>query len=173
LIVLTYDHQANLLLENKIMTLLNRCVWILIASLCLLSPLTFVSASNGPQREATRSSPNDVLRSAQTIFIRSKSVYFKASTLENSLLQQDEFQQWGLVITRDESDADLIIEVGRKAFTTSFIYSVIDPRNKRVVASGRVNSIGGTVEGKITASFMKKMRSVRQPPVSNQAKQPG
>ena len=155
------------------MILLNRCVWILIASFCLLAPLTLVRAGNYPQRETTRSSPNDALRSAQTIFIRSKSVYFKASTLENSLLQQDEFQQWGLVITRDENDADLIIEVGRKVFTTSFIYSVIDPRNKRVLASGRVNSIGGTVEGKITSSFMKKLRSVRQTPVSNQPKQPG
>jgi hypothetical protein len=89
------------------------------------------------------------------------------------LLQQEEFQQWGLVITREESDADLIIEVGRKVFTTSFIYSVIDPKNKRVVASGRVNSIGGTVEGKITSSFMKKLRSVRATPVSSPAKQPG
>lgn len=147
------------------MILLNRCAWILVASFCLLSPVTLVSARNYPQSEASRPSPNDVLRSAQTIFIRSKSVYFKPSTLENSLLQQDEFQQWGIAITREESDADLIIEVGRKAFTTSFIYSVIDPRHKRVVASGRVNSIGGTVEGKITDSFMKKMRSVRQPSV--------
>jgi len=129
-----------------------------------------VSARNGPQGEATHPSPNEVLRSAQTIFIRSKSAYFKPSTLENSLLQQDEFQQWGIVITRDESDADLIIEVGRKLFTTSFIFSVIDPRHKRVVASGRVNSIGGTVEGKITDSFMKKMRSARQLAPSNQAK---
>lgn len=154
------------------MSLVNRCVWILTASSLLLSSLASVSARSSSQSEATRPSPNDVLRSAQTIFIRSKSVYFKASTLENSLLQQDEFQQWRLVITRDESDADLIIEVGRKVFTTSFIYSVIDPRNKRVVASGRVNSIGGTVEGKITSSFMKKLRAVRQAPVSSQVKQP-
>lgn len=152
------------------MTFLNRCAWILITSACLFSPLTLVSARDYSQNEAAQSSPGDMLRSARTIFIRSKSVYFKASTLENSLLQQDEFQQWGLVITRDEADADLIIEVGRKAFTTSFIYSVIDPRNKRVVASGRVNSIGGTVEGKITDSFMKKLRAARQLPASNQAK---
>ena len=99
-----------------------------------------------------------------------RSAYFKASTLENSLLQQDDFQQWGIVITRDENDADLIIEVGRKVFTTSFIFSVIDPRHKRVVASGRVNSIGGTVEGKITDSFMKKMRSARQLAPAGQAK---
>jgi hypothetical protein len=159
-----------LFLADKIMTLLDRCLWLLIASCCALSTLTWVSASESAQSEATHPGPNEVLRSAQTIFIRSKSVYFKASTLENSLLQQDEFQQWGLVITRDENDADLIIEVGRKLFTTSFIYSVLDPRHKRVVASGRVNSIGGTVEGKITASFMKKMRSARQPAPGNPAK---
>ncbi|HEV7474081.1 MAG TPA: hypothetical protein VGN90_08530 [Pyrinomonadaceae bacterium] len=155
------------------MTFLNRAVCILIASICLLPTPTLVSARNvqddpRSRNEAAKPSPNEVLRSAQTIFIRSNSVYFKAETLENSLLQQDEFQQWGLVITRDENDADLIIEVGRKLFTSSFIYSVIDPRNKRVVASGRVNSIGGTVEGKITESFMKKLRTVRQPPASNQ-----
>jgi hypothetical protein len=160
------------------MTLLSRCSVILIASFCLLSALTRVSASDDPQseaprpasNEATHPSPNEVLRSAQTIFIRSNSVYFNGTTLENSLLQQDDFQEWGLVITRDEADADLIIEVGRKLFTTSFIFSVLDPRHKRVVASGRVNSIGGTVEGKITESFMKKMRSARTLAASNHVK---
>ncbi len=148
------------------MALLNRCAWlrgalIVCASLCFLSFLPALSVKSCPQSEAARPSPKEVLRTAQIIFVRSNSAYFKASTLENSLLQQDEFQQWGLVITREETDADLIIEVGRKLFTTSFIYSVIDPRNKRVVASGRVNSIGGTVEEKITDSFMKKLRAVR------------
>jgi len=157
------------------MSLFNRYAWIILVSFCVVSPLTLASARvdfQQPQAEAARPSPNQVLRSAQTIFIRSNSVYFKASTLENLLLQQDEFQEWGLVITREESDADLVIEVGRKVFTTSFIYSVLDPRNKRVIASGRVNSIGGTVEGKITSSFMKKLRSARQVPVSTPTKQP-
>jgi hypothetical protein len=127
--------------------------------------LTFTSGAPlavFPQSVATPRSPDDVLRSARTIFIRTKSVYFKPSTLENSLLQQDEFRQWGLAVTRDEAEADLVIEVGRKAFTTSFVYSVIVPQTQMVVASGRVNSIGGTVEGKITHSLMKKLRAVRQ-----------
>jgi hypothetical protein len=155
------------------MICVKRFVRLIVASCLLVYPLILVRAGHDvqePQTEASRPTPNEVLRTAQTIFVRSKSVYFKPSTLENSLLQQDEFQQWGLVITREESDADLIIEVGRKVFTTSFIYSVIDPKNKRVVASGRVNSIGGTVEGKITSGFMKKLRSVRQATVSNPAK---
>jgi hypothetical protein len=83
-------------LEDKIMTSLNRYALILITSCCVLSPLTWVSASNSPQNEAARTSNNEVLRSAQTI--------------------------------------------------------------------------GGTVEGKITNSFMKKMRSARQPAPGNPAK---
>ncbi len=122
------------------------------------------------QKEAARYNVNDVLRAAQTIFIKSKSVYFKATTLENSLLQRDEFQEWGLSVTRTESDADLVIEVGRKLFTTSFVYSVIDTKTNRVIASGRVNSIGGTVEGKITDSFIKKMKAVRASFPATQAK---
>lgn len=135
-------------------------VVLLIACIFLLMSVPFAAAQQA-EENGVRQSPNDALRSAQTIYIRSKSVYFKPEGLENSLLQRQEFQDWGLTITRDEADADLIIEVGRKVFTTSFIFSVVDPRNKRVVASGRVNSIGGTVEGKISDSLIKRLRMAR------------
>lgn len=137
----------------------------------LVLPLTAAYGQGQNESETSRPSPNEVLAKAQTILIRSNSFYFKASTLENELLQSEEFQDWGLVITRDENDADLIIEVGRKKFTTSFIYSVIDPKNKRVVASGRVNSIGGTVEGKISKNFLKRMRAAR-PASTNEPPKP-
>lgn len=144
------------------MRLTLRVALLSLAIICLLYLSIPANAKRFPQTEADRPSPNDVLRSAQTIYIRTKSVYFKPSTLENSLLENDDFQQWGIAISRDEADADLIIEVGRKAFTTSFIFSVLDPRTSRVLASGRVNSIGGTVEAKIADSFIKRMRAVRQ-----------
>jgi hypothetical protein len=44
------------------------------------------------------------------------------------------------------------------------VYSVIDTKTNRVIASGRVNSIGGTVEGKITDSFIEKMKAARVVP---------
>lgn len=62
--------------------------------------------------------PATILRNAKLIYIRKKSVYFKAPELENELRKRPEFQRWGLAITRNEADADLIIEVGRKVFTT-------------------------------------------------------
>jgi hypothetical protein len=144
------------------MSLPNRC------ALLLTAIISFLAFASGAQSGATSPhaaippSPNDVLRSAHTIFIRTKSIYFNPSTLEHALLQHEELQQWGLAVTRNEAEADLVIEVKRKLFTTSFVYSVIDPSRQVVVASGRVNSIGGTVEGKITHSLMQKLRAAHQ-----------
>ena len=103
----------------------------------------------------------EILRRARSIYIRSKTVYFKPATLENALLKKEDFQRWGIAVTRIEQDADLIIEVDRKLFTTRFVYSVIEPGTFRVVASGNVTSLGGTVEGKISSSLVKKWRAVK------------
>ena len=144
------------------MNILNRLAMLsLLATLCFVPTLPPARAQEKAQAEATKQTPTEVLKSAQTIFIRSKSNLFKPATLENSLLQRDEFQLWGIAVTRTQEDADLIIEVDRKVFTTSFVYSVLDPKTNRVVASGRVNSIGGTVEGKISDSFIKKLKLIR------------
>ena len=141
-------------------------ITLLLTVVCAWMTIPQIGAQEALQREEKRQTPNEALRSAQTIYIKSKSVYFKSEGLENSLLQRQEFQDWGLTITRDEADADLIVEVGRKVFTTSFIFSVIDPKNNRVVASGRVNSIGGTVEAKISDSLIKRLRIARSESLS-------
>ncbi len=105
--------------------------------------------------------PATILRNAKLIYIRKKSVYFKAPELENELRKRPEFQRWGLAITRNEADADLIIEVGRKVFTTRFVYSVIDPRTDIVVTSGKLSSVGGTLATKIAKRFIEQMQQVR------------
>jgi hypothetical protein len=105
--------------------------------------------------------PAAILRAAKLIYVRKKSVYFKAPELENELRKRPEFQRWGLVITRNESDADLIIEVGRKVFTTRFIYTVIDPRTDIVVTTGKLSSLGGTLATKIAKRFIEQMQQVR------------
>lgn len=105
--------------------------------------------------------PATILRNAKLIYIRKKSVYFKAPELENELRKRPEFQRWGLAITRNEADADLIIEVGRKVFTTRFVYTVIDPRTDIVVTSGKLSSVGGTLATKIAKRFIEQMQQVR------------
>ena len=105
--------------------------------------------------------PATIMRNAKLIFIRKKSVYFKATELENELRKRPEFQRWGLAITRNEADADLIIEVGRKVFTTRFVFSVLDPRTDILVTSGKLSSLGGTLSTKIAKRFIEQMQRVR------------
>jgi hypothetical protein len=102
-----------------------------------------------------------ILRNAKLIYVRKKSVYFKAQEFENELLKRPEFQRWGMSITRNEADADLIIEVGRKVFTTMFVYTVIDPRTDIIVTSGKLSSLGGTLATKIAKRFIKQVQLVR------------
>jgi hypothetical protein len=116
------------------------------------------SDSNAP---ALVTDPATILRNAKLIYVRKKSVYFKAPELENELRKRPEFQRWGLAITRNEADADLIIEVGRKVFTTRFIYTVIDPRTDIVVTTGKLSSVGGTLATKIAKRFIEQMQQVR------------
>jgi len=105
--------------------------------------------------------PATILRNAKLIYIRKKSVYFKAPELENELRKRPEFERWGLIITRNDADADLIIEVGRKVFTTTFVYTVIDPRTDIVVLTGKLSSLGGTLATKIAKRLIEQMRELR------------
>lgn len=136
------------------------CV-LLVACGCLVAPVQFVSANQNPPVQAARSDANDLLRTAQRIFIRTKSVYFKPAALEQALLDREEFQRWGFVISREEADAELIIEVDRKLFTNKFVYSVIDPQTQRVLLAGKIGSLGGTVEGQIANGFVKRLQRIR------------
>ena len=142
-------------------SLTRRALMILFAIICSLATIHGINAEPIFQGETASTSPIDVLRSARTIFIRTKSVYFKPAALEQALLNRDEIQQWGVAITRNEADADLIIEVDRKLFTNRFVYSVLDPHRNRVVAAGKIGSLGGSVEDQIADSFVKRMRKFR------------
>lgn len=104
--------------------------------------------------------PATIMRSARIIYIRKKTIYVEAPELENELLKRPEFQRWGLSITRNEMDADLIIEVSHKIFTR-FVYTVLDPRTNTVVATGKLSSLGGTLSTKIAKRFIENMQRVR------------
>lgn len=110
--------------------------------------------------------PANILRTAHTIFIHSKTIYVKDSEVENALRKRPEFQAWGMVITRDEGQADLRFEVERKVFTKRFVFSVVEPRSLVVVAGGQARSIifGDTIAHKVAEKFVRRMAEVRPPP---------
>jgi hypothetical protein len=76
--------------------------------------------------------------------------------VEDKLLKQQEFKDLGFVITRDEGEADIILEL-RHDLLTKYVFSVIDLKTHTVVASGKLSSLGGTVAGKVAKRFVREM----------------
>ena len=113
------------------------------------------------RRAETTKTPVEVLRSAQYIYVRSLSAFVTAEDIENKLRRNADFQRYGMVITRMEADADIVLEV-RRSILTKFVFTAVDPSNLIVGASGKLSSLGGTVDGKVASLFMKQVVAARQ-----------
>ena len=115
--------------------------------------------TNSPQSP----DPLDALRTGKVIYVKSSSLLVGVSVIEEKLQKRREFQQLGLVVTRDPYVADIILELHHDILT-KYVYSAIDPRTDIVVASGKLSSLGGTVAGKVAKRFLKQMLRVRPGP---------
>lgn len=143
-----------------------------LTSAITLSLIAFCSAAPVPARQlrlvntcrSAEEAPKDaatILASARTIFVHSRTGLVKSEVIESALQKRSDFQQSGLLITKDSSSADLTIEVRRSNLTTEYPYVVIDSNTRLVVASGNVNSLFGTAAGKIAKGFMKQVARAR------------
>lgn len=106
---------------------------------------------------------NELLRSAKTIYVKSSSIAVRPPVIESKLRGRSDFQQLGLLITRDLEEADLVLEVRHDLFT-KYVFTAIDTRTNIVVASGKLSSLGGTVAGKVAKRFMKQVMKARMQP---------
>jgi hypothetical protein len=119
-----------------------------------------VNVSSRPPRPANAW---ESLRNAKVIFVRSHSILVGQSVIESKLRKRKEFQQLGIMITRDPDAADLILEV-KHDILTKYVFTAIDPWTNIVVASGKLSSLGGTVAGKVAKRFMKQVMKARTQP---------
>lgn len=110
--------------------------------------------------------PATVLRKARFVFVRSDSAFVSGREVEASLLKRKEFKAWGMVVTRNEARADLVIEITRKPLTRRFTFSVIDPRTSEVVTSGKTRSVlfGKKIPNKIAEKFANRVKAYRPYP---------
>ncbi|MET0646916.1 MAG: hypothetical protein ABW208_09875 [Pyrinomonadaceae bacterium] len=110
--------------------------------------------------------PATVLRKARFVFVRSDSAFVSGREVEDSLRKRKEFRAWGMAITRNEAQADLIIEITRKPLTRRFTFSVIDPRTSGVVTSGKTRSVlfGKKISNKIAEKFANRVKVYRPYP---------
>jgi hypothetical protein len=99
---------------------------------------------------------------SRRVFVRSKSLLVRGAVVEDKLLKRPEFKQLGFSITRDESDADIILEL-RHDLLTKYVFSVVEVKTQTVIVGGKLSSLGGTVAGKVAKRFVKEMSGLNQP----------
>ena len=99
----------------------------------------------------------------KVFFVKSDTFYVKKEEMEKGLLNRKEFGKWGLQVTSYEGGADAVLFVRRAAFQNNFPYTVTDRATGIVVMGGEVNSLLGTVPGKIAGDLVDKLRAIYEP----------
>jgi hypothetical protein len=120
--------------------------------------LVLAVISTAWSQDNAAASTKDLLSKDKVFFVESKTYYVKKEEIEKGLLKRKEFEKWGLQVTQLRDQADLVLLVKRAAFQNNFPYTVTDRRTGVVVLAGEVNSLGGTVPGKIAGQIMDKLK---------------
>ncbi|HVF57521.1 MAG TPA: hypothetical protein VM934_15305 [Pyrinomonadaceae bacterium] len=133
------------------------------------TPLASDESESDDEEVAVRprvTDPAAVMRAARVIIVHSKSAFVNETEVEDSLRKRKEFRAWGLALTRNDAEADLVIEINRKALTRRFTFTVLDPRTMLVVTSGKTRSVlfGKKIPNKIAEKFMNRLKTVRPLP---------
>ena len=103
----------------------------------------------------------ELVSKAHSFYVHSDSFYMKREALESSLLGQPEFKAWDLQITGKEELADMVVRVKRVPFSNHFSYTVTDRVTETIVMAGKVDSLRGTVYGRIAKEMVEKMVRLR------------
>jgi len=106
----------------------------------------------------------EVVRLARLLYIRPRSSRFSKEKLERELLKRREFGELGLEITRNEKNANLVLEITRKTFTTRFTCSILEPSSERIVGSTTASSLGGEIEPHLAEAIIKQFKAARSAP---------
>ncbi|HEX7959480.1 MAG TPA: hypothetical protein VF493_06155 [Terriglobales bacterium] len=129
----------------------------------LLGVLAAVSVAWSQDNPAP--STKELLSRDKVFFVESGTFYVKKEEIEKGLLKRKEFEKWGLQVSQLRNEADLILLVKRAPFQNNFPYTVTDRRTGIVVLGGEVNSLGGTVPGKIAGQIVDKLKKVYEPKI--------
>lgn len=134
----------------------------------LLSLILAVSAAATAQQGSRLPDNRELVSRARSFYVRSDTFYMKREALESSLLGQKEFKAWNLQITGKEELADMLVRVKRVPFSNHFSYTVTDRATDTIVMAGKVDSLAGTVYGRIAKEIVDKMVVLRGDPIPAQ-----
>jgi hypothetical protein len=109
---------------------------------------------------ATALSNDQLLAQAKTVYVVSHSFFVKKEQLERGLLERKELSDCGFHVVQDPKTADLILSVRRAPFQNNFPFTFTERVSGIVVMGGTVNSLFGTVPGKIAGRLADKLKEV-------------
>jgi S1-C subfamily serine protease len=94
-------------------------------------------AARGPGSVVVKPTrPVDVLLASKTIYVMTRTTFFKPDQLINELKKKAELDQWGLTFVDDPEVADLILTLDHVVFTWKFTFTLTHQRTGVVVATG-------------------------------------
>ena len=136
--------------------------FLFLALIILIAVPSIATIAKGQKSANEEANQRERRPSTHRVFVRSKSLLVRGAVVEDKLLKRPEFRQLGFSITRDESDADMVLELRHDLFTM-YVFSVVDTRSQVVLLSGKLSSLGGTVAGKVAKRFVKEIGQASGP----------
>jgi hypothetical protein len=137
----------------------NNMKRLLLLSMVLISNMSF------PQQSSRLPTNKELVTKARSYYVETDTFYMKREALESSLLGQAEFKAWDLQITGKQELADMVVRVKRVPFSNHFSYTVTDRETDTIVMAGKVDSLAGTVYGRIAKEIVEKMVALRGSPL--------
>jgi len=134
----------------------------------LLTLISFISSVGFAQQGSRLPDNKELVTRARSYYVETDSFYMKREALESSLLGQKEFKAWDLQITGKKELADMVVRVKRVPFSNHFSYTVTDSGTDTIVMAGKVDSLAGTVYGRIAKEIVEKMVALRGNPLPAQ-----
>src|SRR5689334_22957456 len=133
-----------------------------------LLSIILISSVGFAQQSSRLPDNKELVSRARSYYVETDTFYMKREALESSLLGQKEFKAWELQITERADLADMIIRVKRVPFSNHFSYTVKDRETDTTVMAGKVDSLAGTVYGRIAKEIVDKMVALRGKPFADE-----
>jgi hypothetical protein len=136
--------------------------------LLFLTLISLISSVGFAQQSSRLPDNKELVTKARSYYVDTDTFYMKREALESSLLGQAEFKAWNLQVTGRKDLADMVVRVKRVPFSNHFSYTVTDRETDTIVMAGKVDSLAGTVYGRIAKEIVDKMVALRGNPLPAQ-----
>ena len=140
--------------------------------LLLFTFVLAICSASFAQQSSRLPDNRELVSRARSYYVETDTFYMKREALESSLLGQAEFKAWNLQITGRQELADMVVRVKRVPFSNHFSYTVTDRETDTIVMAGKVDSLRGTVYGRVAKEIVEKMVALRGKPLAKQEAEP-